>query len=536
MARARGVSLASVVDGGASSLWHGRLLRRLICSCIAAGFVVAAVAGQAEAEHWVIQSVPKVFEGALAGVSCASSSACTAVGSYYGPSGVGQLPLVERWNGVGWSVQSAVITPGAPNGALAGVSCPSSSDCVAVGFASYSVAVMGGTQTALLPLVEDWDGNAWTVESSPDPGALGGGLPNAQLSGVSCTSMAACTAVGTYYARNQGVYVRPFAERWDGTRWTLQRARTPTGRPGGPLTDGGVLAGVSCSSSRSCTAVGGVATALGALAEQWNGSAWSIRPTVDPTVSLNDSLSGVSCSSSTACVAVGSFQQDRSNASPVQLVQEWDGSRWTAVNTPDPPPARTPVGTTSSALSAVSCVSATVCTAVGQVADRSNRERMSLIERFDRRTWTLQPSPNPAGATFTRLTGVSCSSRTACIAVGAHQNRHGLDALAEALAAGSPPPSGIARLTSTPVRCVPGQFTARINGVGISSVTWALNGSPIAGHTAHRQTRYLASVKLSPGPHRLSARVTFIASSHTHDRTLHRIVLGCSAAPPQFTG
>ena len=67
-------------------------------------------------------------------------------------------------------------------------------------------------------------------------------------------------------------------------------------------------------------------------------------------------------------------------------------------------------------------------------------------------------------------------------------------------------------------------------------MSWALNGSPIPGHTVHRQTRYVASVKLSPGPHRLGARVTFIASSHTHARTFHRIVLGCSAAPPQFTG
>ena len=44
-----------------------------------------------------------------------------------------------------------------------------------------------------LTLVEHWDGSAWTIEPSPNPPAVG-----AYLTGVSCTTATACTAVGHY--------------------------------------------------------------------------------------------------------------------------------------------------------------------------------------------------------------------------------------------------------------------------------------------------------------------------------------------------
>lgn len=93
-----------------------------------------------------------------------------------------------------------------------------------------------------------------------------------------------------------------------------------------------------------------------------------------------------------------------------------------------------------------------------------------------------------------------------------------------------------ARLAATPVRCVQGDLTAQVTGHGIASVKWSLNGRPIKGHTERSQTRYAAPVKLSPGLHRLTAKVTFVASSHVRARTFHRTVLGCSPAPPPFTG
>jgi hypothetical protein len=66
----------------------------------------------------------------------------------------------------------------------------------------------------------------------------------------------------------------------------------------------------------------------------------------------------------------------------------------------------------SSVLIAVSCTSATACTAVG-----SGNTRV-LVERWNGETWSVQPTPKPAGSSDSVLMGVSCTSATACTAVG----------------------------------------------------------------------------------------------------------------------
>lgn len=76
-------------------------------------------------------------------MSCASKTACTAVGSYVnGRSGRG-FTLAERWNGSGWSIQQTPSLGG--EGYLKGVSCASTSVCTAVG------AVGGGPGEASGP-------------------------------------------------------------------------------------------------------------------------------------------------------------------------------------------------------------------------------------------------------------------------------------------------------------------------------------------------------------------------------------------------
>lgn len=90
-----------------------------------------------------------------------------------------------------------------------------------------------------------------------------------------------------------------------------------------------------------------------------------------------------------------------------------------------------------------------------------------------------------------------------------------------------------AKLTRTPVACMRRPFTAHINGLGIATVTWWVDGRRIRGRSVHRGTTYAASVSLTSGRHQLTARVTFVASSHAVPRTFRKIVKGCS---PPFTG
>jgi len=193
----------------------------------------------------------------LNGVSCASATACTAVGSYQTRSGR-HVTLAERWNGTAWSLQP---TPNRQfGGFLAGVSCPSPAACIAV----------GGDNNGL-PLVEAWNGTSWSIPPTP---ATGG----AQLNNVSCASPSACTAVGS----------GAFAERWDGTSWSIQPV------PG--IHDNAALTGVSCTTASACTAVGyDLEVTLG---ETWDGTAWSITPTITPLSLLGQhSLTAVSCTS-----------------------------------------------------------------------------------------------------------------------------------------------------------------------------------------------------------------------------------------------
>jgi hypothetical protein len=77
---------------------------------------------------------------------------------------------------------------------------PIVSSCVGVG---YYQAANGLVET----LVEQWNGEAWTVVPSPNPS----GATVSTMSGVSCTAATTCTAVG-YDDNSAGIDV-PLIER-----------------------------------------------------------------------------------------------------------------------------------------------------------------------------------------------------------------------------------------------------------------------------------------------------------------------------------
>jgi hypothetical protein len=62
------------------------------------------------------------------------------------------------------------------------------------------------------------------------------------------------------------------------------------------------------------------------------------------------------------------------------LAERWDGTSWTVQSTPSPSPIGSRPNATG-ALSGVSCVSETSCTAVGSYADSTGRE-VTLAEGY----------------------------------------------------------------------------------------------------------------------------------------------------------
>ena len=277
--------------------------------------------------------------------------------------------------GAGWSVQHV---PSTPRGTLVGVSCTSPKACIAVG--SYS----GRASRAL---TERWTGSRWVIEPARLPaGAVDGGFND-----VSCTSGRRCTAVGAYDLRDGRTDT--LAERWTGSRWSVQRTQNQPG------VVGSLLNSVSCTSPSACTAVGEYGLPHNgppfALIERWNGSRWSLQPTLDGG-GFRGFLTGVSCPASKLCTAVGGDTRGH------MRIERWHGAGWTR--------QRTPMG--SAFLSSVSCVSANACTAVG--TGGAGAAAAPLAEGWNGVRWSSE-NARVDGDDFT---SVSCTSARACTVVG----------------------------------------------------------------------------------------------------------------------
>lgn len=234
----------------------------------------------------------------LNAVSCATTTSCTAVGSYFGPTRAGGGTIAEHWNGKRWSVQKTPASTGL-NGTLDAVSCASSVSCMAVG------AIANDPRTRDRALAERWNGTKWSVVHLPEPAHT----TVAALSGVDCLSTAVCIAVGNFTTQRVVPGTERFpgagmAERWNGSKWTVRRIR--------PGID---LASLSCASTHICMAVGP------STEVRLSRTGWSTAK----TPSQHD-FSAVSCPAKRTCIAVGGGT----------LAERWNGHRWSRQQTPNP--------------------------------------------------------------------------------------------------------------------------------------------------------------------------------------------------------
>jgi hypothetical protein len=342
----------------------GSSLTAVSCSspsaCVAIGYsssssgAVSALGESWNGKTWAIKALvnPTGSQGSqLNGVSCASATACVAVGTYADATGAIRS-LGERWNGKSWSLLSTVDPSGGTRVVLQAVSCVSAAACTAVG--SYR-----NTSGVTTTLAEAWNGSVWTRQTTPPPTAAQQSL----LLGVSCTSGSACTAVGDY--TDSSGHLLTLGERWNGSSWVEQLTANPSGATFN------VLNGVSCATATGCVAVGSSGTSpSGSLTEVWDGTTWSIKAVPDPSGASGSGLNGVSCTASNACRAVGDYS---SGGSELTLAERWNGKKWTVEPTPNP------IDSTNSVLSGVSCSKATACMAVGNDANTAG-SRLTLAE------------------------------------------------------------------------------------------------------------------------------------------------------------
>jgi hypothetical protein len=378
-------------------------------ACTSAGYditysgIVAPVAEAWNGNSWTREPVSTpagAITSELTAVSCASTDACTAVGSYYIDTSGVVVALAERWNGSAWALQTTPDPAGSTLNELSGISCAGPATCTAVGYAS--------TPMGLATLAEAWNGASWVMQTTPTIS----GASSSELSGVSCTAADSCTAVGHYV--NSAAETVALAEAWNGTAWKLETTATPAG------TTTSELSGVSCAAGDACTAVGsstGSSNTTVTLAEAWNGSSWKIEPTPAITGAVRgSSLQGVSCRPADTCTSVGSDTD--SSGVTVVLVEAWTGSSWVVQNTP------TITDANESELSGVSCAAAGACTAAGFSTPSGT---VALVEAWNGSSWEIQPTPNVPGAPVSELSSISCTARL-CTAVGFHTKSSGIGA------------------------------------------------------------------------------------------------------------
>ena len=361
-------------------------------------------------------TVPAPGTGAddvVLGTSCPDPSFCLAVGATISNINTSATfaSLVERWDGASWSLVASPVPPGAAGSGFFGVACTAATDCWAVG------ARIGGTGAHTVPLIEHWDGASWAVAVIPALPGTGAGL----LQGVACSTATDCWALGVT-DDSTGAALNSVAEHWDGTTWSLVPV-APSGQTYDQLT------GVTCPSATDCWAVGTAGpnqqdpnflpifpAAAGdqGFVEHWDGSSWSVVPSVVEEAPAGGYLSGITCVSASDCWVTGSTTDASGVASGV-LVEHWDGASWVPVAAPTPP------GTDAGILASVSCTDATHCWAAGSSGTfggggGSGFRPKGFLAAWDGAAWSARPSPDTAPASL--LTGISCLPGSGCWAAG----------------------------------------------------------------------------------------------------------------------
>jgi hypothetical protein len=383
-----------------------------------------------------------------------------------------------------WTLASAPL-PTLPGGQIRAVSCSSAGACTAVG-------TFTGPAGINRTLAERWNGRTWQQQSSPDPALDTNAAVLPDLTGVSCPASNYCEAVGFYQLSNSDVAI---AQAWNGRGWKSQQVRVPVGATSVELDQ------VSCVSSRFCEAVGSYDDSFGdtlAFAARWDGASWHLQQAASPATTASVELAGVSCVSPKFCEAAGGSQ-----ASGITFAERWNGTSWQLQAVPGTGGANAvscvsvtlceavgsagaeqwngsswkaqPVPAQITGLTGVSCVSAKFCETVGLLL--SGGSDLGAAAKWNGSAWKMQSMPNPAKSTDTSLRGVSCVTASSCKAAGFFEISRGSDPVAVAEAwrgkswqlQAAAKPAGATTSSLTSVSCASASFCEAVGSADDSA-------------------------------------------------------------------
>jgi hypothetical protein len=210
---------------------------------------------------WSVNSslVVTGYTAELTGVVDLSATNAWAVGE-------ANSPLLEHWNGSTWS-QVAIPDPDFTPGANDSISASSASDIWVVG------STLNTATDELVPEALHFNGSAWSVVAMPQAGTN-----TSTIGAVTDISATNAWAVGEDIGATSAVGGSTLIEHWNGTAWSIVSSPTPGADPGltgvaarGP--DDVYAVGDNLPSINGGTVQG--------MILRWNGSTWSVD--TDPT-------------------------------------------------------------------------------------------------------------------------------------------------------------------------------------------------------------------------------------------------------------
>ena len=354
-------------------------MRRALVLCASIAMLVigseARAAPKAECTRgsWAVLRSARVpssgFE--LRGVSVVSRRDVWAVGSFEDADTHSSTPLVQHWDGDAWTTIETV--PDGTVGSLSGVDGSARDDVWAVGSA---LDLVSGSEA----LATHWNGRRWRVVQAAAPQA--GKYVSTVFTDVLVLRPRDAWAVG-YWSPVPDASPSPLIEHWNGRAW-----RVVGDTDFGSWTE---LLSVSGTSSRNVWAVGNTEVQVGPtlaverpLAEHWNGRSWRVVGVPVIRARAPGTFESVDAGGRRDAWTVGELTT-RHGVKTFSM--HWDGDDWQIVSTVNP-------SASYQTLASVSIASRHRVWAVGTRWDANLRSDVTLTERWDGSRWIIEPSAN----------------------------------------------------------------------------------------------------------------------------------------------
>jgi hypothetical protein len=410
--------------------------------------------------------------------------------------------------------------PGAS--AVADVACPAAGSCQAVGF--YGTLTQGRR-----PLLETLSGGTWSPTELPLPLDASTTNANANLAEIACPTTTFCAAVGEY--NDTAAHQRPLLETWNGSAWTAASAAlpAPAGASAVPFMDA-----VACSSAGTCVAVGrySESSVSHPLVATLAGGTWTFQAVPLPAGATAGQLLDVTCPAS-QCIAVGAVTPT-AGAPARPLIETGAGASW--VHTEPTLPADS-AAIASGLLAAVSCATATVCTAVGSYKDNDvpTNHQQPLIETLGAGTWTPSTVAPPAGAAtepFANLWDVSCPTVVYCAASGSYLTAVAFDsshAMVVTISSGTPTASDVSLPSGHPT--APQASLTHIVCTAVGSCAGAGGYQQSGGQSVGLLARVSGSVQPGASPPSPAGATSLFFNGVASDTTTTGVAVGGYSSP-----